>query len=116
MPHGFRAARRVSAPPDIEVKQAAALARPPLIVRHRESAGNVARDAAMKAGAERIDIRKRDVDVSLSRLGEEPAGAVGRWSAELPAEQRPEEYGLRCTVPRSRFEDFRIGLFTLVPL
>jgi broad specificity phosphatase PhoE len=60
------------------------------IVRHGESAGNVARDAAMKAGAERIDIGQRDVDVPLSRLGEEQARAAGRWFAELPAGERPE--------------------------
>ena len=60
------------------------------IVRHGESAGNVARDAAMKAGAKRIDIGQRDVDVPLSPLGEEQAGAVGRWFAALPAEGRPE--------------------------
>ena len=36
------------------------------IVRHGESAGNVARDAAHRAGLERIDISERDVDVPLS--------------------------------------------------
>ena len=41
------------------------------IVRHGESAGNVARDAADAAGLPRIDIADRDVDVPLSRLGEE---------------------------------------------
>ena len=60
------------------------------IVRHGESAGNLARDAAMKAGAKRIDIGQRDVDVPLSRLGEEQAGAVGRWFGDLPADGRPE--------------------------
>lgn len=60
------------------------------IVRHGESAGNVARDAAAKSGAERIDVGARDVDVPLSRLGEEQAGAVGRWFAEMPERERPE--------------------------
>ncbi len=60
------------------------------IVRHGESAGNVARDAAMSAGATHIDIAERDVDVPLSKLGEEQAQAVGRWFADLPAAERPE--------------------------
>ena len=60
------------------------------IVRHGESAGNVARDAAMSAGTTRIDIAERDVDVPLSPLGEEQAGALGRWFASLPANDRPD--------------------------
>ena len=60
------------------------------IVRHGESAGNVARDAAMSSGATRIDIAERDVDVPLSLLGEEQGRAVGRWFAEMPAFERPE--------------------------
>ena len=60
------------------------------IVRHGESAGNVARDAAMAAGVSRIEIGERDVDVPLSRLGEEQSRAVGRWFAALPAPGRPE--------------------------
>lgn len=60
------------------------------IVRHGESAGNVARDAAMQAGAARIDIGARDVDVPLSALGERQADAVGRWFNTLSQEERPE--------------------------
>lgn len=60
------------------------------IVRHGESAGNVARDVAMSSGATRIDIAERDVDVPLSLLGEEQGRAVGRWFAEMPAFERPE--------------------------
>ena len=60
------------------------------IVRHGESAGNVARDAAMSAGATHIDIGERDVDVPLSKLGEAQAHAVGRWFGELSASDRPE--------------------------
>lgn len=60
------------------------------IVRHGESAGNVARDAAMRAGADIIDIDGRDVDVPLSVLGERQADAVGRWFAGLPEGRRPE--------------------------
>ena len=51
------------------------------IVRHGESAGNVARDAAMTAGLAEIDIAGRDVDVPLSALGEQQSRALGRWFA-----------------------------------
>ena len=59
------------------------------IVRHGQSAGNVARDAADAAGLAMIDIAERDVDVPLSALGEEQATALGRWFAAMPARQRP---------------------------
>jgi ribonuclease H / adenosylcobalamin/alpha-ribazole phosphatase len=49
------------------------------VVRHGQSAGNVARDAAHAAGAERILLDHRDVDVPLSRLGCQQAQALGRW-------------------------------------
>jgi probable phosphoglycerate mutase len=60
------------------------------LVRHGQSQGNVARDAADEAGAHEIDIDLRDVDVPLSALGREQASAAGRYFAELPAEERPE--------------------------
>ena len=60
------------------------------IVRHGESAGNVARDAAMTAGLPRIDLSIRDVDVPLSPLGERQADALGRWFAAMPKGERPE--------------------------
>ncbi|MGN6693997.1 MAG: histidine phosphatase family protein [Aquihabitans sp.] len=50
-----------------------------LVVRHGESAGNVARDLAEANGSERIDIDERDMDVGLSELGEQQAAALGRW-------------------------------------
>jgi len=59
------------------------------IVRHGESAGNVAREAAEAAGHASIDIRMRDVDVPLSTLGERQAAALGRWFGQMPPEQRP---------------------------
>jgi broad specificity phosphatase PhoE len=59
------------------------------IVRHGESAGNVARDAAHAAGLADIAIELRDVDVPLSALGERQAEALGRWFAELRSEDRP---------------------------
>ena len=59
------------------------------IVRHGESAGNVARDAAEAAGHAIIDIPTRDVDVPLSPLGERQAAALGRWFAKMSHEERP---------------------------
>ncbi len=59
------------------------------IVRHGESSGNVARDAAVAARLPIIDIATRDVDVPLSALGERQAVALGRWFARMPAEERP---------------------------
>jgi probable phosphoglycerate mutase len=60
------------------------------IVRHGESAGNVARDAAHAAGGAVINIDARDVDVPLSQLGERQANALGRWFGSLPAGERPD--------------------------
>ncbi|MFI4928329.1 MAG: histidine phosphatase family protein [Burkholderiales bacterium] len=60
------------------------------IVRHGQSAGNVARDAAEAAGHVLIDVEFRDIDTPLSRLGEEQSRALGRWFARLPAAQRPQ--------------------------
>lgn len=59
------------------------------LVRHGESAGNVARDAAEAAGLALIDIETRDVDVPLSPLGEQQATALGKWFQQLPPEERP---------------------------
>ena len=60
------------------------------LVRHGQSQGNVARDAADEAGAHEIGIDMRDVDVPLSDLGKEQAAAAGRWFAALPEDERPE--------------------------
>jgi broad specificity phosphatase PhoE len=59
------------------------------VVRHGESAGNVARDAAEAAGLPVIDIATRDVDVQLSPLGERQARALGRWYAEMSPKEWP---------------------------
>lgn len=61
-----------------------------LLVRHGQSAGNVARDAAHAAGLSRIDIASRDADVPLSRLGEQQSTALGQWLAARPSSERPE--------------------------
>jgi probable phosphoglycerate mutase len=59
------------------------------VVRHGESAGNVAREAALEAGEAMIDIDTRDVDVPLSDLGSRQSIALGRWFGALPEDRRP---------------------------
>jgi broad specificity phosphatase PhoE len=59
------------------------------IVRHGESAGNVAREAALEAGEAMIDIDVRDVDVPLSELGKRQSVALGRWFGSLPDDRKP---------------------------
>ncbi|HEX6750411.1 MAG TPA: histidine phosphatase family protein [Longimicrobium sp.] len=59
------------------------------IVRHGESAGNVAAAAARAAGLAMVQIAQRDVDVPLSPRGEEQAAALGRWFAAMPPSERP---------------------------
>jgi len=59
------------------------------VVRHGQSAGNVARDAAEAAGLADITIAERDVDVPLSALGEQQSDALGRWFAELLPARAP---------------------------
>ena len=60
------------------------------LVRHGQSQGNVARDAAHEAGLSVIDLDLRDVDVPLSDLGHRQAEAAGHWFAALPEKERPE--------------------------
>ncbi len=60
------------------------------LVRHGESAGNIARDRAHAAGISRIDIADRDVDVPLSPRGLEQSRALGAWFANLAPQQQPE--------------------------
>ena len=59
------------------------------VVRHGQSAGNVARDLAESAGHHLIDIATRDMDVPLSALGERQSDAVGHWFGDLPDAERP---------------------------
>lgn len=60
------------------------------VVRHGQSAGNVASDAAHASGAHRIRLDHRDVDVPLSDLGMDQARALGEWFAAAPLDERPE--------------------------
>jgi probable phosphoglycerate mutase len=59
------------------------------LVRHGESAGNVARDLAEAGGHEAIDIATRDMDVPLSELGAHQADALGKMLRALPEHERP---------------------------
>ncbi|MBB3859920.1 broad specificity phosphatase PhoE [Novosphingobium hassiacum] len=60
------------------------------LIRHGQSAGNVARDEADALGAHRIALDHRDVDVPLSALGREQACALGHWFASGEEGARPE--------------------------
>ena len=60
------------------------------MVRHGQSAGNVARDRAYLAQDARIFLTARDADVPLSDLGCQQAQALGQWFAQHSASERPE--------------------------
>ena len=60
------------------------------VVRHGQSAGNVARDAAEAAGLETIDLAWRDIDVPLSDLGTEQSVALGEWFGRQPVDAQPQ--------------------------
>src|SRR5436190_18862040 len=60
------------------------------VVRHGQSAGNVARDAAEAAGLPVIDVAERDIDTPLSPLGRRQSRALGHWFGEMPPEERPQ--------------------------
>jgi broad specificity phosphatase PhoE len=59
------------------------------LVRHGQSAGNVARDAAEAAAGHHIDIAERDVDVPLSELGIRQSEALAGWFGSMPEAERP---------------------------
>jgi len=59
------------------------------VVRHGQSAGNIARDLDSERGMARIALTGRDVDVPLSDLGREQARALGRWFADAHEDGRP---------------------------
>lgn len=60
------------------------------LVRHGQSAGNVARDAAEAGGLALIDIEWRDIDVPLSELGRSQSIALGDWFGALPDDHQPQ--------------------------
>ncbi len=55
------------------------------LIRHAQSAGNVANDAALAAGLPELDLAERDMDVPLSELGEVQAKHLGEWFRHAPA-------------------------------
>ncbi|WP_213603081.1 histidine phosphatase family protein [Pseudoxanthomonas japonensis] len=62
------------------------------VVRHGQSAGNVARDAAELSGAALIDLEHRDADTPLSELGERQAGALATWFGHFHEQERPKHF------------------------
>jgi probable phosphoglycerate mutase len=54
------------------------------LIRHAQSAGNVANDAALAAGHLELDLALRDMDVPLSDLGETQAQHLGQWFGDHP--------------------------------
>jgi probable phosphoglycerate mutase len=60
------------------------------IVRHGESAGNVAHNAAHAAGLPWIEIEARDADVPLSARGEHQADALAHWFASADEAEQPD--------------------------
>lgn len=61
-----------------------------ILVRHGQSEGNLAAEAADRDELEQIDVPARDPDVVLSATGRDQAAAVGRWLASLPSDEQPE--------------------------
>ena len=61
-----------------------------ILVRHGQSEGNVAAEAAARDELHEIDVPARDADVVLSETGRRQAEAVGHWLAGLPQDGRPE--------------------------
>lgn len=59
------------------------------IVRHGQSAGNVARDLAEAEGISLIELEHRYADVPLSVLGERQSRALAQWASALPVADRP---------------------------
>jgi probable phosphoglycerate mutase len=59
------------------------------LVRHGQSAGNVAAAEAMATGRGLIDVADRDVDVPLSPLGRRQARALADWFAGQAPGERP---------------------------
>ena len=60
------------------------------LLRHGQSLGNVANDAARDRELDRLDLADRDMDVPLSELGNEQAVAFGTWLNAQPDDTRPD--------------------------
>jgi len=60
------------------------------LIRHGQSAGNVARDAAEAGGLARIALEWRDIDVPWSELGKTQSAALGEWFGALAQDEQPQ--------------------------
>lgn len=79
-----------------------------LLVRHGESLGNVAANAADQVMAPMVDIGFRDADVELSQTGSDQARALGLGLASLPRERRPD--AVWCSPYRRAVDTARLAL------
>src|SRR4051794_18912242 len=61
-----------------------------ILIRHGQSAANVAFPRADEQGLLESGLSGRDTDVELTELGVEQARAIGDWLASLPAGELPE--------------------------
>jgi 2,3-bisphosphoglycerate-dependent phosphoglycerate mutase len=61
-----------------------------ILIRHGQSAANVAFPEADARGLRESGLTGRDSDVELTDLGREQAKAIGHWLAALPADQLPQ--------------------------
>jgi 2,3-bisphosphoglycerate-dependent phosphoglycerate mutase len=60
------------------------------LLRHGQSLGNIANDAARRGDLERLELSERDMDVPLSDLGVDQSRAFGGWLADLAPAERPD--------------------------
>jgi broad specificity phosphatase PhoE len=61
-----------------------------ILIRHGQSAANVAFPEADARGLLESGVTGRDTDVELTDLGREQAKAIGHWLATLPEERLPQ--------------------------
>jgi broad specificity phosphatase PhoE len=78
------------------------------LVRHGQSAGNVAREVAEAGRLPVIDVPTRDMDTPLSALGQRQALALGKWFGGLPRERQPD--ALLCSPYRRAWDTARLIL------
>ncbi len=60
------------------------------LVRHGQSLGNLANDAARTSDVDRLDLADRDMDVPLSDLGRQQSRAFGAWLGQQPSSVQPD--------------------------
>lgn len=77
------------------------------LVRHAESAGNLADVAAHRDDLAQLDLHWRDADTPLSDTGRQQAAALGQWFARLPQDQRPD---VVISSPYVRARDTALGI------